>query len=300
MMISRCSTAAAYAPRHDAPHTDPGPGCGGDRNREIDALVRRALAPNRVRLACPGMEHLAHRLLDELAERGQGDLMAEYAEPFVIRTIARVLGLPDDDADRIRRFTEDASVLLGPQEDRDGEGPGAPDQLLRFGRVAGFLDHLTERIAEKRRAPDGGIVSVLVHADGARPSDPEIRRAVVELLLSGRSAARIVGGAIHRSTAGPASADAVAAGRSPVPELRDGTGDRSGVGVGRHLVDALVPLLVPIVVDALLDRLAHLRAGGPRRPAAAPQSRAPRALTAHWTLPDEHRPRTTGLPALVS
>src|SRR5919202_1716820 len=77
-------------------------------------LAQKPYTPRRVAAMEPSMRELAHELVDRVEARGHADLMADYANPFAIHVIARILGIPEDQVDRLRQGTEDALILLTP------------------------------------------------------------------------------------------------------------------------------------------------------------------------------------------
>jgi cytochrome P450 len=195
----------------------------GDHHKKAKLLAQRAFIPSRVNRMRSAMEDLAQQLLDPLTERGGGDLMTEFANPFTIHTITRALGLPGADAARIRQVTEDALVILSPgNSEAEDDAAFTAEQLERFDRVVEFLEYLTERIAEKRARPDAGIISALAEAeiDGRRLSDSEIRGMVLEQLVAGNdTAANMIGHAIYYLSAERQLWDAVAADRELIPRV---------------------------------------------------------------------------------
>jgi cytochrome P450 len=202
----------------------------GEDHKKAKVLAQRAFIPSRVTRMRPAMEALADELLDPLVERGHGDLMNEFANPFTIRTITRSLGLPMADAARIRQVTEDALVILTPgNDDGDDDGDDAgftSDQLERFDRVVEFNRHLRTVIAERRSAPDDGVISALVHAriDGEQLSDDEVAGMVLEQLIAGNdTAANMIGHAVYYLSRQPELWRAVAADLSLIPRVVEET-----------------------------------------------------------------------------
>ena len=105
---------------------------------------------------------IATALIDRLLDRGEADLVADYAVPLSVRTLAEFTGLPRADTDKwvawIRRMFD--------VHNREG---GA-----RAGQEFGV--YIDELIAARRRDPCGDFISLLMDSevDGHRLTDREI------------------------------------------------------------------------------------------------------------------------------
>jgi cytochrome P450 len=131
-------------------------------------LAQKAYTPRRVAAMEPSMRELAHELVDRVEARGHADLMADYANPFAIHVIARILGIPENQVDRLRQGTEDALILLTPGLP-DEEGivqPMPPEERMeRLERLVAFDDYLRAVVEERREDPRDDVISALIHAE---------------------------------------------------------------------------------------------------------------------------------------
>jgi cytochrome P450 len=66
------------------------------------SLLNKLLTPRRLKENEAFMWNLADRQLDEFIANGRCELLAEYAKPFATPVIADVLGVPEEDRDKIR------------------------------------------------------------------------------------------------------------------------------------------------------------------------------------------------------
>ena len=64
------------------------------------ALVNPLFAKPRIDALRPGLEALADRLLEPYARKGGGDVMAEFAHPMSLGSLARLMDLPEEDEPR--------------------------------------------------------------------------------------------------------------------------------------------------------------------------------------------------------
>ena len=139
------------------------------------ALVNPLFAKPRIDAMRPDLEALATRLLEPIVQNGGGDMMAEFAHPMSLGSLARLMNLPEADETRWFDWVERmfSSALL----DKD-------DQARAVHEAEGYIDEL---IAERRRQPRDDFLGLLVQAevDGHRLSDLELRQFGVLMLLAG-------------------------------------------------------------------------------------------------------------------
>jgi cytochrome P450 len=99
--------------------------------------------------------NLAIELLDSFRGRDEIDLMGEFAVPLLLRVIARLLGVPDNDLAIIAESAHELSGLV--------DWTPSAEALNRAGnRGAALTPYLFGLIEQKRRAPGKDLVSALV------------------------------------------------------------------------------------------------------------------------------------------
>lgn len=153
----------------------------GPRHTKLRKLLMTSLHPSLVANVRDYLEKLCETLLDDLLARGEGDLVADYADPIPARVLARVLDLPESDYALFRKWT--IEVVNGPYPTRNG-GPFGPG--LR-GAVPEFADYIDRIADERRRQPREDLLSRMVHAevDGETFSPTQIRSSVAHLIMAG-------------------------------------------------------------------------------------------------------------------
>ena len=145
----------------------------------LRGLVSRAFTPRRVEALRPRLEALVDELLDAAAERPAPDLIRDLAFPLPITVICELLGVPVEDRDTLRRWTNDLTVLLDPFSG------GSLEQADRsFHEFAGYFRALFEA---RRRAPREDMISALVSAEvgGDRLGEAELGATVGLILGAG-------------------------------------------------------------------------------------------------------------------
>ena len=152
------------------------------RHTRLRALVARAFTSRAVASLAPGVEALCHALIDAFPE-GPFDLMPAYAERVPVVTIARLLGVPEGDADDLLRWSHAMVAMYQASRTRAVEDAAAA-------AAAEFAAYLRGVIDAKRRVPCDDLLSDLIAArDGAdRLSEDELVSTVVLLLNAGHEA----------------------------------------------------------------------------------------------------------------
>jgi cytochrome P450 len=139
------------------------------------ALVNPLFAKPRIDTMRPDLEALATRLLEPIARNGGGDVMAEFAHPMSLGSLARLMNLPEEDEERWFDWVERmfSSALLD-----------KADQARAAHAAEAYID---ERIAERRQKPRDDFLGMLLQAEveGHRLSDLEVRQFGVLMLLAG-------------------------------------------------------------------------------------------------------------------
>ena len=146
-------------------------------------LVAAAFTPRSVEALREPAHALARELLEPLAEAGEMELLYDYAQPYSIAVICRMLGVP---LDRHRDLLDWSHHMVKMYE---FEVPVEAAQAANDAAAA-FQDYVRELIGERRANPRDDMVTALVQArvDGGRLSDDEIISTVIVLLNAGHEA----------------------------------------------------------------------------------------------------------------
>ena len=149
----------------------------------IRRLVAAAFTPRSVEALREPARELATQLLEPLAEAGRMELLYDYAQPYSIAVICRMLGVP---LDRHRDLLDWSHRIVKMYE---FDVPEA-DAVAANQAAADFQEYVRALIAERRAEPRDDMVSALVEArvDGGRLSEDEIVSTVIVLLNAGHEA----------------------------------------------------------------------------------------------------------------
>jgi cytochrome P450 len=149
----------------------------GADHRRLRGLVSQAFTPGRIAALRPRIEAIARELLDEVVERGQMDLIGDFAYPLPTIVILEMLGVPAEDRDRFRDWS---NALIAP--------PMTPAAAAAATlHLTAFTDYLRELFAERRASPRDDLLTGLVHAalGGDRLSEEELFATIVLLIVAG-------------------------------------------------------------------------------------------------------------------
>jgi len=138
-------------------------------------LVSKAFTPRRVALFEPRVREITDRLIDGFAERGEADLIHEFAFPLPIYAICDLLGVPAEDQDDFRDW---AGMML-----RHGKGPrGGVGRAVKRMRT-----YLAELIHRKRADLGDDLISDLIRASdhGEHLTENEAAAMAFILLFAG-------------------------------------------------------------------------------------------------------------------
>ncbi|MCE0504226.1 cytochrome P450 [Roseivivax sp. GX 12232] len=152
------------------------------RHTRLRGLVLRAFTSRRIAALGPEIEALSGQLIDALPE-GPFDLLPEFAEKLPVIVIARLLGVPEEEAPALLDWSH---AMVGMYQ--AGRTRADEDRAARA--AAEFSDFLRRVIEARRKAPRDDLLSHLVAAeeDGEKLSNDELIATVILLLNAGHEA----------------------------------------------------------------------------------------------------------------
>ena len=155
-------------------------------------LVTRAFTPRTVEALAPDIISLSNMLIDDL-EPGC-DLLSGFCERMPVIVICRLLGVPEERADDLLRWSHDMVAMYQIRRDRAVEDAAVAATLAFRDFLQGFLD-------ARRRAPRDDLISALIAAEeaGESLSADELIATCILLLNAGHEATvHVLGNGIRR------------------------------------------------------------------------------------------------------
>jgi cytochrome P450 len=147
-------------------------------HQRLRSLVSKAFTPRLIKRLRPRVQAIAAGLLDAVQDRGEMDLIDDYAFPLPITVIAELLGVPAEDRDSFREWS-DAAV--------SGNTTQEHLEKVLIPHMQAFTDYLHALFEEKRKNPKDDLVSALLRAEeaGDKLSEDELLGMVFLLLVAG-------------------------------------------------------------------------------------------------------------------
>ena len=148
----------------------------------LRGLVQKAFTPRVVEGLRPRLEEICDGLLDDALERGEVDLVADYAYPLPVQIIVEMLGVPAEDHEQFRVWSHalarglDPDFLLPPE---------AVQQ--RLGAILSFVQYFASLIEERRQKPGDDLLTRLIQAEeqGDVLTQGELLSTCILLLVAG-------------------------------------------------------------------------------------------------------------------
>ncbi|MGA9400721.1 cytochrome P450 [Haladaptatus sp.] len=152
------------------------------RHDELRGVVDDEFSPRSIRELEPRIRKLTTELLDEiLGEGDEIDLVEEFAYPLPVIVIAELLGVPAEDRDQFKTWSD--AIVSAASEDENMEEfyerQGEMRQEMAF--------YFVQLMEDRRENPQDDLISTLVNAeiDGEPLSHREILGTCILLLVAG-------------------------------------------------------------------------------------------------------------------
>jgi cytochrome P450 len=146
-------------------------------------LIAKVFTPSAVSALRPTIEQFSGELLDQCAAKGTFDLLADYAQPYSVAVICSMLGVPRADTRLLLDWSHDIVKMyeLSTTDDVRSRANTAAAEYIGYTRAL---------IAEKRRHPDGLLLSELVRVEDAGDTltEDEIVSTTMVLVEAGHEA----------------------------------------------------------------------------------------------------------------
>jgi cytochrome P450 len=143
----------------------------------LRSLVSKAFTPRMIEQLRPRIQQITDELLDAVQERGEMDLINDFAYPLPITVISEMLGIPTTDRQQFRVWTQ---VLVNTGEQNQQES-------LKTSAIGEFLHYIKSLLDEKRVHPGSDLTSNLVQVEenGDALSENELISMLFLLIVAG-------------------------------------------------------------------------------------------------------------------
>ncbi|MEN8183553.1 MAG: cytochrome P450 [Myxococcota bacterium] len=154
-------------------------------------LVSKAFTPRAVAALEPRIVKLVGELLDTVSPAGEMDLIRDLAYPLPVQVIAEMLGVPNQDLERFKHWSDEIVRTLGVSNLDDFRRSRKAGKELRA-----YLEGIAE---ERRREPREDLISGLLRAEekGDTLSIAEVYATCSLLLIAGNeTTTNLIGNAV--------------------------------------------------------------------------------------------------------
>ncbi len=150
------------------------------RHRQLRSLATQAFTPRAVDALAPRITAIVQEHLDRVQGAGGMEVISDLAYPLPVIVIAELLGIPSQDRERFKRWSDYAVASANDLDDVDiGRFQGT--EMMEMGM------YFMNMIAQRRASPGEDLISGLLEAsiDGEHLSQIELLGFCVLLLVAG-------------------------------------------------------------------------------------------------------------------
>ena len=152
------------------------------RHTRLRALVLRAFTSRTIAGLSPDIRALCHGLIDDFPSK-RFDLLTHYAQPVPVIIISRLLGVPENRADDLVRWSNAMVAMYQARRTPQIEADA-------IAATNDFVAFMRGYVAERRKTPTDDLISTLIAAeeDGQKLSEDELITTCILLLNAGHEA----------------------------------------------------------------------------------------------------------------
>ena len=146
----------------------------------IRNLVASPFTPKAISSLRPDIEKVVNSLLDKAEEKGEIDIVADFASPIPAIVIATMLGVPLRDVDNFREWTTDLVRSFDATQGPEAKEKGYEAKL-------NLLNYFESLVEERRQIPTDDLISELIAIEekGDRLAKDELLSMCILLLFAG-------------------------------------------------------------------------------------------------------------------
>ncbi|WP_224522048.1 cytochrome P450 family protein [Rossellomorea vietnamensis] len=152
-------------------------------------LVQPYFNPKRIQELSPRIEAVADQLIDQMkVKQGPVDLIDEFAFPLPIIVISELLGVPVEDREKFRRWS---NTIVSASDNMNADFQGD---------VREFIEYLTLLFKDKKESPKEDLISNLIlhEEEGEQLTEDELYSMIVLLIIAGHeTTVNLIGNGIY-------------------------------------------------------------------------------------------------------
>jgi cytochrome P450 len=153
---------------------------GADHTR-FRAPLMKVFAPARIKALEPFIRQIADRLIGSFIHDQHADIVSQFAYPFALEVVLTLLGIPSQDIEQTRVWSQDWLMLMSIQLDEARQAACARSTVA-------FQHYLARLIEERRHNPQDDLITTLPLAsmpEGQPLTENELVIMLQGLILAG-------------------------------------------------------------------------------------------------------------------
>jgi len=147
-----------------------------DHNRLKDILTP-AFTQSVVENMRPEIQAIVDALLDKVEQKGEMDIIADFAVPLPALVIAKILGLPTEDYEKINKWSSESILVF--DQPMSLERYQAQNQIMIESK-----EYFLQKIYELKKQPNDGLISYLVNQQDIEKPPSEIEIVAICIMLN--------------------------------------------------------------------------------------------------------------------
>ena len=180
-------------------------------HRRHRGIVNRGFTPRRIEALEPHIRKVADELVSGFVQRGECELMEEFANPLPVSAIVELLGLDPARLDDFKRWS--SAAIVG-----STQGDSAPSfELMRE-----FRSFMAAEVEKRRQDPGDDLISLLLHAgedEGVLTTAQVVGFASLLLAAGSETTTNLIGNAMVALRANPETLERVKASPALIPQV---------------------------------------------------------------------------------
>jgi cytochrome P450 len=157
--------------------------CDASKHNRLRLLVSKAFTARAVEALAGHVRRLVDGFIEAVEPRRHMDVIADLAYPLPVTVIAEMLGVPAEDRDRFKNWSDELAVIANGNLTALG-----PDDYRRIAKnYAELAGYLTEVVACRRRESRDDLLTALARAEeaGDRLRTDELYANAILILVAG-------------------------------------------------------------------------------------------------------------------
>jgi cytochrome P450 len=152
------------------------------RHTRLRGLVSKAFTPHAVEAMRPHIQALVDQFLDRVQPHGRMDVVADLAYPLPVTVIVEMLGVPVEDRDRLKRWSDEFIVYFSKSPDQV-----TPEEYDRAARAVAAEEGYFRTSVARLRGEQRSLLGAMARAEesGDRLSEQELYANANLLLTAG-------------------------------------------------------------------------------------------------------------------